>query len=315
MTALRPLERRRPTLLRLRTARSDWFVDTRRSVDTRDAPRQRAPRGAAILHVPPRYQAGNSILPRTQRIPATDPERTVPRRQPRLPRAPDLRSRPHVHGARRVPAAGAGRRAPGAHDLARPHAAAAGRRGRADRRGRRARRRSSSCASQAAAQGAGVLRVAVDQGGAVTRVDADTVPGLATRGRGTVRVPLGGAPTAQVRVVDAAGNASAPVALDLATLPGRRRSDRDVRPAARRLRRGGHPAGRRAGGDGDGPHRPGAGRRAGRVRVGPRGRSVARRRRRRGRRLRGLVARAGGGSLHTPAEGARRPGGRTGSTT
>ena len=35
-----------------------------------------------------------------------------------------------------------------------------------------------------------------------------------------LRVPLGGAATAQVRLVDAAGNASAPVALDLAALPG-----------------------------------------------------------------------------------------------
>jgi hypothetical protein len=74
----------------------------------------------------------------------------------------------------------------------------------------------------ARAAGAGVLRVEVDQGGAVTRVAADAVAGLARRrGSGEVRVPLGAAPVAAVRLVDAAGNASAPVAVDLATTPSR----------------------------------------------------------------------------------------------
>jgi hypothetical protein len=74
-------------------------------------------------------------------------------------------------------------------------------------------------AVRAAARGAGVLRAEVEQGGVVTHVDADRVAGLVTRGRGTVSVPLGAAPVARVRLRDAAGNASAPVDVDLATTP------------------------------------------------------------------------------------------------
>src|SRR6185436_11581350 len=41
------------------------------------------------------------------------------------------------------------------------------------------------------------------------------------RGRGTVRVPLGGAPVASVRLRDAAGNASAPVDVVIGSLASR----------------------------------------------------------------------------------------------
>ena len=57
---------------------------------------------------------------------------------------------------------------------------------------------------------------------ALTRIDPDTVPGLVagTRGAGRVRAPLApGAAAATVRLVNAAGNASAPAVVDLAGAP------------------------------------------------------------------------------------------------
>jgi hypothetical protein len=72
---------------------------------------------------------------------------------------------------------------------------------------------------RADARGAGVARVLIDQGGVVTRVDADDVPGLVAgrRGRGRVRIPLvAGAATARVWLVDAAGNASPPAVVSVA---------------------------------------------------------------------------------------------------
>jgi hypothetical protein len=56
--------------------------------------------------------------------------------------------------------------------------------------------------------------VEIDQGGRVTRVDSDDVPGL-LRGHGTVHVPLGAGLAARVRLIDAAGNASTWAGLDL----------------------------------------------------------------------------------------------------
>ena len=69
-----PARRRAADLLRLRTARLDYFVDTRRRGMVRDERRRRLVRGAAISRVRARYVPGaNDILPATERIPATDP--------------------------------------------------------------------------------------------------------------------------------------------------------------------------------------------------------------------------------------------------
>ena len=76
-----------------------------------------------------------------------------------------------------------------------------------------------------AARGAGMLAVEVDQGGSVTRVPADFVPGLVGRGRGEVRVPWVPGTPASVRLVDAAGNASAWVPVDLSRVAPAARVD------------------------------------------------------------------------------------------
>ena len=217
VTRLRPLEAARPTLLRLRAAGQDWYVDTRRDVDTRDG-RLRAPRGMAILRVAPRYRAGDSILPHTQRIPATDPARPCragsraclarqifgPGRTFTVPGAFRLRVLP---GGRRVRMTWLDRTPPALAVTSARVVAVAGAGPQLE------------LGVRTPAKGAGVLRVTVAQGGALARVDADTVPGLAVRGSGTLRVPLNGAVPAQVRAVDAAGHASAPATVDVATLP------------------------------------------------------------------------------------------------
>ena len=76
---------------------------------------------------------------------------------------------------------------------------------------------------RAAAAGAGIARVEVEQGGTVSAVDPDTIPGLVkgARGRGTIRVALGAAPVARVRALDAAGNASPWADVALAAVPAR----------------------------------------------------------------------------------------------
>ena len=101
----------------------------------------------------------------------------------------------------------------------------------------------------ASATGAGVASVLVDQAGVVSRIDPDDVPGLVAgkRGKGVVRVPLApGALTATVRLVDAAGNTSAPVALDLQGLPAHAGAtvSFDPAPAADETRATQLPAGR-----------------------------------------------------------------------
>jgi hypothetical protein len=219
--ALRPLDGRRPTLLRLRTAARDWYVDARRRVGRR---RIGAPRGVAISRAPARYTQDHAAYPRTQRIPASDPERPCragsracyarqvfgPGRSLTVPGAFRLRVL-RGGGAVRVATTWLDRTPPRlvverAHVL-RPAGGAP----------------ELVLAVRAEATGAGVLRAEVDQGGIVTRVDADGVRGLVAgrRGRGTVRAPLGGAATARMRLVDAAGNASPWVDLVLATLPVR----------------------------------------------------------------------------------------------
>ena len=224
VTRLQPLDGREPTLLRLRTASRDYFADTRLRGKTRGERRVRAPRGVAISRARASYTADRSLYPRPQRIPASDPQRTcragssaclgrqifAPGRSLTVPGAFRLRV---LRGGGRVRVATTwlDRTPPalavtGAHVL-RPAGGAP----------------ELVLAVRAAAAGAGVLGVEVDQGGVVTHVDADGVRGLVAgrRGRGTVRVPLGGAPVARVRLRDAAGNRSAPVDVDLATIASR----------------------------------------------------------------------------------------------
>ena len=85
------------------------------------------------------------------------------------------------------------------------------------------------------ARGAGVARVEIDHGGAVTRIDADDVPGLVAgrRGHGRVRVPLVAGAAARVWLVDAAGNVSPPVQVDVAAAASVRAATIGSSPARR----------------------------------------------------------------------------------
>jgi hypothetical protein len=218
-TTVRPTDGPRPTLLRLRTATHDYFVESRRRSQLRRERSLRAPRGVTIARVLTRGSPDRGLFPRTLRIPATDPARPC-------------RAGTRACAARQMFAPGRTFTVPGAFRL------------RVVRGGVVTRwldRTPPSLAVRSAlvvrppgapaelrldvaatATGAGVLRVEVDQGGVVTRVPADAVTGLSgRRGQGEVRVPLGAAPVASVRLVDAAGNASAPVGIDLATTPAR----------------------------------------------------------------------------------------------
>ena len=101
----------------------------------------------------------------------------------------------------------------------------------------------------ARATGAGVASVQIDQEGVVSRIDPDDVPGLVAGKHGTavVRVPLApGAPTATLRLLDAAGNTSAPVSIDLQGLPAHTGAtvSFDPAPAAYQTRATQLPAGR-----------------------------------------------------------------------
>ncbi len=223
VTRVRPLDGPRPTLLRLRTAARDYFADTRSRAQTRRERRVRAPRGVAISRAAARYTPDRDSFPRSQRIPATDPRRVCraarecvarqvfqPGRGFTVPGAFRLRVL-RGGGPVRVATTWLDRTPPeltvaGAHVL-RPAGAAP----------------ELVLRLRAAARGAGVLRVEVDQGGVVAHVDADGVRGLVAgrHGRGTIRVPLGSAPVARVRLRDAAGHASAPVDVDLATTASR----------------------------------------------------------------------------------------------
>jgi hypothetical protein len=239
VTVLRPLEARRPTLLRLRTAAFDYLVDTRRAdVDRIARRRVRAPRGAAIARVRARYApagatslvpepvrvtgGGNDLLPQPVRVPATDPARACragtpaclarqifrPGRRFTVPGAVRLRVL-RGGGALRVATRWLDRTPPSltvaAARIVRPAGAPA----------------QLALALATAATGAGVARIEVEQGGAITPADPDLHPGLVAgpRGSGTLRVPLRAAPVARVRAVDAAGNASAWQPIDLAAVP------------------------------------------------------------------------------------------------
>ena len=239
VTALRPLEARRPTLLRLRTATHDFVVDTRRAdVDAVLHNRVHAPRGIAIARVPARYApagttslvpgpmritgGGENTLPRPIRVPATNPTRVCRAGTPgclaRQIFRPGRRfTVPGAFRLRVLPGGGALRVATRWLDRAPPSLAVS------------AARIVHPAGSPAeleltlrtAAHGAGVARIEVEQGGVVTPADPDLSPGLVagTRGRGTLRVPLGAGPAARVRAVDAAGNASAWQPIDLAAVP------------------------------------------------------------------------------------------------
>jgi hypothetical protein len=215
---IRPLDRPQPTLLRLRAARLDWFVDTRVRGAMRDFPAARLPSGVAISRVVPRYTPGEEVFPRPQRIPATLPQAGCRGTSSCLSRQIFRRGRSlTVRGAFRLRVLrgrGPVRVETTWLDRTPPTVAIA--------RTTVIRRFGTGNEVQldlrADARGAGVARVEVEQGGVIARVDADDVPGLVAgrRGRGRVRVPLvAGATAARVWLVDAAGNASPPVAVDL----------------------------------------------------------------------------------------------------
>ena len=252
VTAVRPLEARRPTVLRLRTAAHDYVLDTRRGdADRIVRGRLRAPRGVSIVRVRARYApagtttlaglpvdgggGGSSSLPPTVRVPATDPEHPCragtpgclarqvfrPGRAFAVPGAFRLRVL-GGGGAVRVATRWLDRTPPSltvaAAHLVRPPGAPA----------------QLALGLRTTARGAGVARIEVEQGGAIAAVDADLSPGLVAgpRGRGAIRVPLGTAPVARVRAVDAAGNASAWAAVDLAAVPSRAGATVAYAPAA-----------------------------------------------------------------------------------
>ena len=231
---IRPLDRPQPTLLRLRTARHDWLVDSRIRSQGRTGPRVRMPRGVAISRVPPRYRPSEFGFPPSERIPATNPQ------------AP-CRGTASCHG-RQIFRLGRSFTVPGAFrlrvlrgrgpvrvettwlDRTPPTVAVA--------RTTVVRRFGTGnelvLDLRADARGAGVARVEIDHGGVVTRIDADDVPGLVAgrRGQGRVRVPLIAGAAARVWLVDAAGNASPPVAVDLAAAASASGATIDSSPAA-----------------------------------------------------------------------------------
>ena len=212
---IRPLDRPQPTLLRLRTARHDWFVDTRIRASARSYPRARMPSGVAISRVQPRYTPG-SIYPSTLRIPATDPQglcaiTCLARQIFRPGRSLTVRG---AFRLRVLRGRGPVRVETSWLDRAPPTVTVA--------RTTVVRRFGTGnelvLDLRADARGAGVARVEIDHGGVVTRIDADDVPGLVAgrRGQGRVRVPLVAGAAARVWLVDAAGNVSPPVQADVA---------------------------------------------------------------------------------------------------
>jgi len=229
--AIRPLDRPQPTLLRLRTARQDWFVDTRIRASARSYPRARMPSGVAISRVQARYTPGSGY-PNTLRIPATDPQglctRTCLARQIFRPGRSLT-----VRGAFRLRVLRGGgplRVETTWLDRTPPTVAVA--------RTTVIRRFGTGnelvLDLRADARGAGVARVEIDHGGVVTRIDADDVPGLVAgrRGQGRVRVPLIAGAGTRVWLVDAAGNVSPPVGVDMAAAASASGATVDSSPAA-----------------------------------------------------------------------------------
>ena len=221
---VRPLQVRDPTLLRLRTAGADWFVESRTVVATRDTVRSlRLPAGVVVSRVEPRYVPKDGLYPQPLRVPASSPERVCRAGRDCLKRQLFRRGRTlTVPGAFRLRVLGRGAagstrvqttwldRSP--PQLTLLDASILHRFG----GGTELRARIGTSAT-----GAGVAAVVIDQSGAVTRIDPDDVPGLiaGTSGEGVIALPLvPGATTATVRLVDAAGNESAPVTLDIPVL-------------------------------------------------------------------------------------------------
>lgn len=223
-TTLSPSDRPASTLLRLRTAGRDYFVESRAGATIRYAHAVRAPAGVEISRVAPIYRLAtdDALFPRPLRLPATNPavvcsadraclarEVFAPGRALTVPGAFRLRVlRGRGGGRARVETTWLDRTPPTISSLGasivRPVVGGA----------------ELVLHVRASASGAGILRVEVDQGGAPVRVAADDAPGLAVRGRGTVSVPLvAGATGVRVTLVDAAGNRSAPAAADLTTAP------------------------------------------------------------------------------------------------
>jgi hypothetical protein len=222
-TAVPPPGNGDPVLLRLRAANRDWYLESRtRHVPFFDPRRRRVPAGVIVSY------AGQQFFPRN--VEHYAPSFRYPRTRDWGCRRPDCVVRllyrpgaklvvPGVVRARvlggsplRVRTTWLDRTPPeltvaGSGVLRAPGAAP-----------------ELTMDLRAGARGAGLLAVEIDQGGAVTRVAADTVRGLVRgrRGRGAVRVPLApGAASAAVRLVDAAGNASPWAPLDVArSIPG-----------------------------------------------------------------------------------------------
>jgi hypothetical protein len=217
-TPVRPPGRGDPTLLRLRGSGRDWYVESRTHVSLNPwRGRHRLPRSVIVSYGQPRYvDPDRELLPRSYRYPHSigvgcngppcvgrflyRPGRRLT--VPGVFRMRVLRGRPvrvRTTWLDRTPptltvddAAVTQPFGGGAPELA--------------------------VSLRAAARGAGVLTVEIDQGGTVSRIAADTVPGLVNgrRGRGRLRVPLvPGAASAAIRLVDAAGNASPWTPLDL----------------------------------------------------------------------------------------------------
>jgi hypothetical protein len=223
---VRPLQAPHPTLLRLRAAASDWFVESRTVAASRDTRRAvRLPAGVAISHVAPRYVPGSDgAFPPPLRVPATSPAKVCAAGRACLLR--QLFRRGHtltVPGTFRLRVLG---RAPGGGtrvrttwlDRSPPELSIVS----ASIVRRFGGRSELQAQIGARATGAGVASVLIDQGGVVSRIDPDDVPGLVAgkHGKAVVRVPLAlGAPTATLRLLDAAGNTSAPASIDLQGLP------------------------------------------------------------------------------------------------
>ncbi len=219
-TRVRPVDGPRPTLLRLRTADGDWFVESRRRAALRYSRPVVAPRGVAVSRVPGAYSPapGTDLYPRPVRLPATDPQVTcradgaclarqvlAPRRVLTVPGAFRLK----VAGGRvpRVVITWLDRTPPAVGVASARVVAPVG--GVPEL----------LLGVTATARGAGVLTLEITQGDVVTSVPADDVPGLVVRGAGQVRVPRGTGAQVSVTAVDAAGHRSAPAVADLSAVP------------------------------------------------------------------------------------------------
>ena len=216
VTAIRPHSSGDPTLLRLRAAKRDWYIDSHTSyLDDFPRRRYRLPRSVVVSYAKPKF-----VTPRSEYLPS-------PIRYPHSV----ARGCTEICVGRFLYRPGRRLTVPGVFTMR----VLSGRPVRVRTRWLDRTPPALTVASSAAvpvfgaapqlmasvradARGAGVLAVEVNQNGAITRVPADSIRGLVNgrRGRGTVRVPL--APSgvsAAIRLVDAAGNASPWAPLDL----------------------------------------------------------------------------------------------------